>query len=363
MSETPQPENRSALKHWLIGLLLLSGLIIAALNRSEIEQFAEIARKAQPFWLCAAAVLQVGTYFSVAGSWHAALSRTEFRLSLPSMVPLALAKLFSDQAMPSGGMSGGTLMVAALKRRGVDKPVCMAMLLVSFVSSYAADLIIAAVSVALLWYFHELQPWILIVAGAFALIAITIPTLAMWLQRQGNKRLPPWLGRVPKLRKFLGVFSQAPIDLIQSPAVLWMATAFQLLVILLDAATLWIMLLAVGQHVSIWVALPGFFLASMVAMIGPIPLGLGTFEATCVSVLHLLGVPVAPALTGTLLFRGFTMWLPMLPGMWLARCELSITRSSEQRIGDASKLKQQALEQWENEGGEIPGRSSEGVLK
>jgi glycosyltransferase 2 family protein len=363
MSVITQPATRNALKHWLIGLLLLSGLIIAALNRSEIEQFAEIARKAQPFWLCAAAVLQLGTYFSVAGSWHSVLSRTEFRLSLPSMVPLALAKLFSDQAMPSGGMSGGALLVAALKRRGVDKPICMAILLVSFVSSYAADLIVAAVSVALLWYFHELQPWILLVACAFALIAVTIPTLALWVQRKGNRGLPPWLGRVPKLRKFLGTFSEAPVDLIRSPAVLWTATVFQLLVILLDAATLWIMLLAVGQHVSIWVALPGFFLASMVAMIGPIPLGLGTFEATCVTVLHLLGVPVAPALTGTLLFRGFTMWLPMLPGMWLARRELSIARSSEQRIADAGKLKQPALEQWEKEGGGGPSRSQEGVLK
>jgi len=324
--------NCATLKHWLIGLLLLSGLIIAVLNRSEIEQFAELARKAQPFWLCAAAVLQVGTYFSVAAGWRAALSHTEKSLALPSMVPLAIAKLFSDQAMPSGGMSGNALLVTALKHRGIPKPICMATLLVSVVCSYAADLFAAALSVALLWFFHQLQPWILIVAGIFALFAVTMPSAALWLQRRGTKGLPSWVKRVPKLSRLLGVLSEAPSDLVRNPTVLWTATACQLGVILLDAATLWVMLLAVGQHTSYWIALPSFFLASMVAMIGPIPLGLGTFEATCVTMLHVLGIPVAPALTATLLFRGFTMWLPMLPGMWLARREFAGRKSTKEEV-------------------------------
>jgi uncharacterized membrane protein YbhN (UPF0104 family) len=55
---------------------------------------------------------------------------------------------------------------------------------------------------------------------------------------------------------------------------------------------------------------------------GPIPLGLGSFEAVCVSVLGLAGVPVAAGLPATLLLRGFTLWLPMLPGLWLTRREL-----------------------------------------
>jgi uncharacterized membrane protein YbhN (UPF0104 family) len=39
--------------------------------------------------------------------------------------------------------------------------------------------------------------------------------------------------------------------------------------------------------------------------------------------LSLLGVPAAAGLAATLLLRGFTFWLPMLPGLWLARRELS----------------------------------------
>lgn len=102
------------------------------------------------------------------------------------------------------------------------------------------------------------------------------------------------------------------------------ATGCQLGVVLLDCLTLWVMLRAVGNSELSWLVFPSFFVASMVAMVSPIPLGLGAFEATCAAMLHLGGVPVVPALTATLLFRGLSMWLPMLPGMWFTHQGLAM---------------------------------------
>jgi len=82
------------------------------------------------------------------------------------------------------------------------------------------------------------------------------------------------------------------------------------------------MLHAIGQNVSFLVAFPSFIIASMVATISPLPLGLGAFETACVLILGFLNVYHEAALTATLLLRGITMWLPMLPGMWLARRQL-----------------------------------------
>jgi hypothetical protein len=67
-------------------------------------------------------------------------------------------------------------------------------------------------------------------------------------------------------------------------------------------------------------------LASVVATLAWVPGGLGTFEASCVALLHLQGIPVHAALAGTLLLRGFTFWLPMAPGFWLTRRELGSGR-------------------------------------
>jgi len=101
------------------------------------------------------------------------------------------------------------------------------------------------------------------------------------------------------------------------------ATFLQALVFLLDSATLWVMLLAVGQKASLLEAIPSLVVASMVSTVGLIPLGLGTFEAASVALLASLGIPFEAALAATLLLRGLTLWMPMLPGIWLAKRELS----------------------------------------
>ena len=91
----------------------------------------------------------------------------------------------------------------------------------------------------------------------------------------------------------------------------------------LDALTLWLAFRALGDTPAIWVPFVSFIMASMAATLGPIPLGLGTFEAACVGMLSLLGVAIESALAATLLLRGLTFWLPMVPGLWLARREIA----------------------------------------
>jgi glycosyltransferase 2 family protein len=66
----------------------------------------------------------------------------------------------------------------------------------------------------------------------------------------------------------------------------------------------------VGDIPPLWVAFVSFVMASIAATLGPIPLGLGTFEAACVGSLSLLGVAIEEALAATLLLRGLTFWLP-----------------------------------------------------
>ena len=48
-------------------------------------------------------------------------------------------------------------------------------------------------------------------------------------------------------------------------------------------------------------------------MIAPSPLGTGTFKAGTTGMLTLLGMPLEAALSATLLLRGLTFWLPMVP--------------------------------------------------
>jgi uncharacterized protein (TIRG00374 family) len=305
-----------------MGILLLAGVIAAVTHIGEIEHFAKLAREAEPKWLLMALLIQFGTYVCTAAIWKQGLHYVNIRHGFFSFVPLALAKLFADQALPSGGASGISFFIAALKRRGVPTDLCMAMMLVSLVAYYLAYLIVALASLALLWFYHAIHIWILLLVGLFCLVAVAIPAGALFLQNLSKKTLPKLITRLPNVRDLLQGFTQAPKHLLRNRSLVVTSILLYVTIFLLDAATLWVMLLAIGQNVSFLAAFPSFVVSSIISTLSPIPLGLGVFEASSVGMLKALGIPLEAGLTATLLLRGFTLWLPMLPGLWLARREL-----------------------------------------
>jgi uncharacterized membrane protein YbhN (UPF0104 family) len=185
-------------------------------------------------------------------------------------------------------MSGTAFFIAALNRRGIPNHVCMATLLLSLAAYYGAYLI-AAVTTLLLYFYHAIHVWIVLVVIVFSLVAVGIPAGALWLRGLGQKELPKILKRVPGLNKLMVAIAEAPRELLQRPVLITVAALLHASVFVLDAATLWVMLRVVGMPLSFWAVLPSFVLPSMVATIGPIPLGLGSFEVTCVGMLGVMG--------------------------------------------------------------------------
>lgn len=310
------------LRVWFLSLIFLAGLVVFVTHFSELEHFALLLRQAKPLWVIAGFLLQSATYFSAAAVWHQTLRYAGVRYSILSLVPLGVAKLFSDQALSSGGMSGTVFLVASLNRRGISKPLCMAILLVSLVAYYLSYLLAALVSIALLWFYHDLHAWIVAVTAVFCIVAVAIPAGVLWLRSRGKQPIPGIMMRIPGLPILLNALGDAPGYLLKNPALFIKTTLLQGTIFLLDAYTLNVMLYAVGQDASFLVVFPSFVVASMVATLGPVPLGLGTFEVTCVAMLSMLGIRLEAAFTATLLLRGFTLWLPMFPGLCLAKREL-----------------------------------------
>ncbi len=317
--------NSVVLKYlpWLFGLVVLAALIAAVLHFGELQRFAGIARSARPQWLIVAVLLQAVTYPCTAAGWRQTLTAAASPLPMRTLVPLSLAKLFTDQAFPSVGLSGTVLLARGLHRRGVAVGTATQVLLVSLVSYYAAYLLATLAAILLLWVEHEASGWIIGLAVVFSGVAVAIPAGVLSLKAWGARSPPRWLARRRSVAELLGNITGAPTELLRQPALLIRTIALVLAVFLLDTMTLWAIFSALGQEFPLHTVFVGFMTASIVATIGPLPVGLGTFEASSVAMLGYLGVPVETALAGTLLLRGMTFWLPMLPGIWLARREFS----------------------------------------
>lgn len=332
-----QPASRDALGgtwrlrlSWLFGILVLAAVVLIASRFTDIEKFAEIARSAEPAWLLAAFLLQAMTYVCAAGVWYGTIRRAGIRVSFCSMVPLGLAKLFTDQALPTGGIGGTLLVMSGLRRRGIPTGIGMAALLIGLVSFYVAYSLAVLTGLGILYSVHALHAPVIAAAGIFVVVAFGVPAAAFALRRWSQRRSrndPPafaarWLGRVPGFSTLMSSIAEAPAALLRDRRALISATSLQLAIFALDIGTLAVMLRALGAEGSLATATAAFSIASLAATVGPMPLGLGTFEAVCVTMLHLQGLSVEVALTATLLLRGFTFWLPMIPGMIMARREL-----------------------------------------
>ena len=308
---------------WLSGALLLLALALIVSHESEGERLAALVRDARPGWLAVGAVLQIATYFCAAAVWRSALRGHGLRVGVWGLVSLGLAKLFTDQALPSAGVSGTLVVVRGLTRRGIAPGLAMAAMLAGLLALYAAYATAVFAALGFLWQRGELSRVVLALATVFSLVAVAVPLGVFWLGGHAHRVPRAWLHRLPGVHDALEALGEAPRGTALGPRVVAETLALQLAIFALDAATLDAMLRAVAVRLAPELVFASFMLASVVATLAWVPGGIGTFEGTCVAVLHRHGVAIEAAFAATLLLRGLTFWLPMLPGLWLARRELA----------------------------------------
>lgn len=322
---------------WLFGGLALAALITAILHFGDIRIFVAAMRGASPFFLAAAIVCQFGTYACGAMVWSCVVRRARVPVSLFSLLKLSLMELFANQAVPVGGLSGSLIVMRGLMHRGVPSPVAITALMVGALSYYAAYLLLGLAAFWQLWQRGDFSVTWQILFISFAVVVVILAAAVLVLSWSRADLIPTALLRWRPFAQLARLLDQARIDMLHDPALVSQAAAFQAGIFLLDAATLWCTCRAVGLHLDFAATFTSFVLASVVTTLSPIPMGLGSFEASCTGLLHLMGGGLETSLAATLLLRGFTLWLPMLPGLWVIRREAMFTAPPQSaRTGSVS---------------------------
>jgi uncharacterized protein (TIRG00374 family) len=313
---------------WIFGAAIFLGLIALVLRFGDVEIFLKRIREANPIWIAAALCCQCATYVCAAALWSSVLQKAKSPLPLPSLLRLALMELFANQAVPTGGLSGSVMVMRGLVRRGVAPAITMTALLAEVLSYYAAFFAVGVLAFVLLWHSGDLTvAWRSLLIAFIAVVAALATGLLIVLRSRGNL-IPTGMLRWRPLRKLANVLDQVSLDLLRDPRLILATVAYQLAIFLLDTATLWCASRAVNLDVDVARTFTSFILASIVAALSPIPLGLGSFEGSCTGLLHLFGGGLEASLAATLILRGLTLWLPMVPGVWVIRREGAISRLS-----------------------------------
>jgi Mg2+-importing ATPase len=304
---------------WVLGAAALAAVVLVALHLAEERAFVALLERVQPWWLLWALALQAATYVAQAEVWRVVLSRAGAHLPFGIGCRLSLAKLFVDQALPSLGVSGTVVVTQALVARGEPRPVVMATVAVDLASYFAAYVLSLAVALAILVGKGQASALIVAVAGLFFVFGTASAIAVLSL----SGRVPgAWAGRllkVPGIGRAVTLLEEAEPHLARSPSALARATVLQLMIAVLDAATIWVLVRALGTTASPGAVFASFMISSLLRSVGFMPGGLGVFEAASVATLALAGIPVPVGLSATLLFRGLSFWLPMLPGLAFSR--------------------------------------------
>jgi glycosyltransferase 2 family protein len=309
---------------WLLPLLLVGGLLVAALHWGDLRNFAKLLASMQPLWLLAALGLQILTYVSLSAEWALVLGAGGKRAPVGRLFSLTITKLFADQVVPTAGLSGNMVVIHQLTRLAGKRALAVAAVILEIVAYYVSYALAALAALIMIWLHGDISGFIVVIVSVFLCLAVAIPAGTLWLHRKGPSAAPKWLSRFDTAKATFEMIGSAPRRLVRSPALIAKLSALNGAVFVLDALTLLFCLFGLGVHVTFTAAYVPLILASIVVTLGPIPMGLGSFEATCVGMLRVLGVPFEAALSATLLYRGFALWLPLVLGMALARRELKV---------------------------------------
>ena len=304
---------------WLLGGAILAAVVVASLHLSEGRAFVRLVDAARPWWLVVAALLQAATYLFQGQVWRAVARAADARVTLPTAYRLSLAKLFVDQAVPSAGISGTVLIARALEAHGLRRSVVMAAVVVNTASYWVAYVSSLAIAMAITIARGHASGLIIASSALLAVfgVALTLAVLAISDWRGGA--VTRVFGRVPLVRNAIVMLREAEPRLARSRPLLARSTALQLAIVMLDAGTVWVLLRALGTTASPTGVFASFMISSLLRTLSVIPAGLGTFEAVSVVTLQLAGVALPAALSATLLFRGLSFWLPLVPGLVFSR--------------------------------------------
>jgi len=291
-----------------------------AVRFSEGREFVRLAAHAHPRWMLLTLFIQTATYVFQGSIWRVVVLAARASLSVGESIRLAVARLFMDQALPTAGLSGTVVMIKALEQHGVPLPVVMAGVVIDTVSCYGTYVVGVIAALIILAASHEASRVVIVAAVPFAIFStgIVIGFLALAGRTIGGP-IAMRLGRLRPLGRGMAMLAAADRKLAHNPRLVLTACACQAAIILLDAATIAALIAALGAKASLGGVFASYMISTMFRLVGVLPGGLGTFEASSVLTLKMIGVDVPVALSATLLYRGLSFWLPLVPGLWFSR--------------------------------------------
>lgn len=288
-------------------LLLLCAAAFFIQARADFARAIEIITTSSPLWIGLIVAAQVAGLAVTARTYQMVLRQCRKQVRLSRLIDLQLERKVVGTLVPAGGPASVYVFVRGVGRHGVCGEDALLTVGLRSVLGYVSfmSLLLPAVLLA--------RPEGVFLAGAATLVGTFALLIGILLLLARYPRPAHWLaGRLPaRAREMLARVRGHQIRLraLFSPYLLALAGQFA------NVVTLAAALYALGYSPSLVSVLAGYTVGTAVLTLAPVFQGIGVVEVSMAVTLQQFGAPAEVAIGATLLYRGATVWLPLLIGL------------------------------------------------
>jgi uncharacterized protein (TIRG00374 family) len=338
--QTPNPEPEPdegtppRLEFTARNLLVLSGFLAASLaalyyllpQLAGLQDTWHRIEDGSPWWMLLALLFTLGMFAGYVMMFRGVFVKAESRVRIGwrESYQITMAGLAASRIFAAGGAGGLVLTAWALRRSGMRKRLVadttLSFLILTYIP-YVLSLIVCGLGLRLGIFPGEAPFGLTVVPAVLAVITVAIGLLFALVPTDLQRRLSGWAEGGGKLAKLAQKAANAPAaasagmrDALAhlrsgDPALIGaiLFWAFQVLV-------LWAAFRAFGDAPP-WAVLVQAFFCGMLGNLLPMPGGVGGVEGGMIGALVAFDVDGGLAVVAVLVFRAFTFWLPLIPGV------------------------------------------------
>lgn len=292
-------------------------------NASVLAAFRQIS----PGLVVAALICEAGSLAAVSGVTGTLL---EWKIPYRSTLRIDLADLAANHALPGGGTTAAVVRFRLLTVSGVSpaQALSSSLLEAGVQNLVLFALFFAGILLSLTTLAGDAEMYGLAIGTGLVLIAVFV--VAIWLLVHRSDAVVHLTARLGAhfapavehgLTGLARTLTSQTVSLLGDRRRTFAALGYAAVNWALDAAALWLMLVAFGATIRPGPLLAAYGLAAIIALLPLTPGGLGLVEGVTVPALVAFGVAAPSALLGVLGWRVLEYWLPMPVG---ALCYLSL---------------------------------------
>jgi putative heme transporter len=316
--------------------LLLFGLFVASAlaflyfvlpKLAGLQDNWDRAKTGEPGWLMAGAVLEILSFGGYIVLFRTVFVRGYDRINWSASYQITMASVAATRLFATAGAGGVALTVWALRRSGMGRRLVACRMIAFLVLLYAVfmgSLVLFGVGLRT-GIFNGSAPFgVTVIPAIFGASVIVIALAMAFLPADFERRLERWAsGSNERLARVARAVATVPASFasgVRTAIKLFRERHWGVLGAMawwgFDIGTLWASFHAFGGPglPTFPVIVLGYFCGQLGNLL-PLPGGIGGVDGGMIGAFIAFGVPGGLAVVAVLVYRGFSFWLPTIPGI------------------------------------------------